>query len=293
MLDNGEEYKLIQGDTIQEMAKMPAAFADTCIFSPPFASLFSYSSLPEDMGNSDDLRHESKIHFSFFFKQLIRVMKPGRIVMVHVMQIPGLARNGEKGTFDFRGFIIRIAKRAGFIYQYDWLVTKNPQAQAIRTHSHKLLFVSLERDRAISCGAFGDYLIKLIVPGENEVPINSNEISRNQWIELAEDYWKVNETNTLNVRGTKGEDDTKHLCPLQLEVIERLVKLYSNPNEIVYTPFLGIGSEAYVALKLGRRAVGTEIKTEYFQAAHRNCERAVRERESDKQGNLFPEESAS
>ncbi len=289
MLDNGEEYKLIQGDCILEMAKMPK-FADVCIFSPPFASLFAYSSLPEDMGNSDDLRHESKIHFSYFFKSLIKVMKPGRIVVVHVMQIPGLARNNEKGTFDFRGFIIRIAKRAGFIYQYDWLVLKNAQSQAIRTHSHKLLFVSLERDRAVSCGAMGDYLIKFITPGSNEVPIDSEEISRNQWIEWAAAAWDVNEQKTLNVRGTKGEDDTKHICPLQLETIERLVKLYSNPGECLFTPFLGIGSEAYMALKLGRRAVGCEIKDEYIQAAHRNCERAIREREADKQGNLFPEE---
>jgi hypothetical protein len=253
-----------------------------------FPSIFSYTSLPEDVGNSDDLGGEAKLHLSFFFKQLRRIMKPGRIVVVHVMQIPGLARNGEFGTFDFRGLVIRIAQRAGFIFQYDWLVRKNPQAQAIRTHSHKLLFVSLERDRAISCGAMGDYLIKLITPGENAVPIDSKEISRNQWIEWAECTWDVRETNTLNVKEGRGEDDTKHICPLQLDVIDRLVLLFSNPGELVFSPFAGIGSEGYMSLKRGRRFYGCEIKNEYYDACLKNMERAIQLRKIEEQ-TLFSE----
>ncbi len=284
---DGELWKLHHGDCIEHMAEMPEQSMDCSVFSPPFPSLFSYTSEQCDLGNCEDLKGEVKIHFSYFFKALIRVMKPGRIVVCHVMQIPGLARNGELGTFDFRGLLIRLARRAGFIYQYDWLVRKNPQAQAIRTHSHKLLFVSLERDRAISCGAFGDYLIKFITPGENKTEIDSKEISRNDWIDWAECCWSdIKETDTLNVRGTKGDDDTRHICPLQLGVINRLVKLYSNPDEIVFSPFAGIGSEGYESIKLGRRFYGCELKKEYYEAAQLNLERAKRE-SAEKNKTLF------
>jgi DNA modification methylase len=272
---NGEQWKLVEGDCIEHMATMPEASVDAAIFSPPFPSLFSYTSEACDIGNSEDLRGEAKLHLSFFFKQLIRVIKPGRIVVVHVQQIPGLLRNQEPSTFDFRGLVIRVAQRAGFLYHYDWLVRKNPQAQAIRTHSHKLLFVTLERDRAQSCGAFGDYLIKLIAPGDNRVPIDSSEISRNDWIEWADACWTdIRETETLNVRGTKGENDTKHICPLQLQVIHRLVKLYTNPGEIVFSPFAGIGSEGVESLKHGRRFYGCELKSEYAATARKNLAKA-------------------
>lgn len=268
-------WDVYHGDCIERMAECQAAQFDFSVFSPPFPSLFSYTSFESDLGNSEDLRNEAKLHFAFFFKQLVRVMKPGRIVVVHVMQIPGLARNGEKGTFDFRGLLIRLAQRAGFIYQYDWLVAKNPQAQAIRTHSHKLLFATLERDRAISCGAFGDYLIKFITPGDNKIPIDSKEITRNEWIDWAECCWNdIRETDTLNTAAAKGANDTKHICPLQLGVIRRLVKLYSNPGELVFSPFAGIGSEGVVALSLGRRFYGCELKQEYCDVCRRNLAKA-------------------
>lgn len=277
LLDDDEQYRIYRGDCIPHMlAEMPEKSVDFAVFSPPFPSLFSYTSMAEDIGNSEDLRGEAKIHLSYFYKGLARVLKPGRIAVVHVMQIPGLARNGEKGTYDFRGLNIKLGERAGLTYQYDWLVRKNPQAQAIRTHSHKLLFVSLERDRAISCGAFGDYLIKFIADGENAVPIDSTGITREQWIEWAEACWgDIRETDTLNVAEGRGKDDTKHICPLQLGVIERLVKLFSNPDEVVFSPFAGIGSEGYTALKLGRQFYGCEIKKEYFDTAIKNCERAI------------------
>ncbi len=280
-----QPYDLFHGDCIPHMlSEMEPESMDFAVFSPPFPSLFSYTSLEADIGNSEDLQGEAKIHLSYFFRGLKRVMKPGRIIVLHVMQIPGLMRNGEQGTFDFRGLVIRLAQRAGLIYQYDWLVRKNPQAQAIRTHSHKLLFVTLERDRAISCGAFGDYLIKLIVPGDNKVPIDSPGISREQWIDWAEACWSdIRETDTLNVREGKGENDTKHICPLQLDVINRLVRLYSNPGEIVFSPFAGIGSEGYVALKLDRRFYGCELKDEYVIAARKNLGRAVRSKKESEE----------
>lgn len=254
---------------------MPEESVDFAVFSPPFPSLFSYTSKECDLGNSEDLQGEAKLHLSFFYRQLARILKPGRIAVVHVMQIPALARNNAHGTFDYRGLNIRIGVRSGLIYQYDWVVRKNPQAQAIRTHSHKLLFVTLERDRAVSCGAMGDYLIKFIAPGENVVPINSPGISRENWIDWAECCWSdIRETDTLNVSEGRGEDDTKHICPLQIGVVERLVKLYSNPGEIVFSPFTGIGTEGYVSVKLGRRFYGCEIKDEYVAAAHLNMKRA-------------------
>lgn len=164
------------------------------------------------------------------------------------------------------------------VYQYDWLIHKNPQAQAIRTHSHKLLFVTLERDRAKTCGAMGDYLIKFINDGENVVPIDSpGGISRQEWIDWAEASWpwsQIRESDTLNTKNAKSESDTKHICPLQLPVINRLVRLYSNPGEIVFSPFAGIGSEGYESLKLGRRFFGCELKPEYHAEAGRNLAKA-------------------
>lgn len=281
LLSDSEEYKIHLGDCIPHMAEMPEASVDFAVFSPPFPSLFAYTDLPEDIGNSNDCRVESKLHLSWFYNQLARVLKPGRVAVVHIMQIPGLARNQEVATFDFRGLNIRLGERAGMHYHYDWLVHKNPQAQAIRTHSHKLLFVTLERDRAKSTGAMGDYLIKFLVPGDNAVPINSKEISRNEWIQWAEASWHwkdVRETDTLNTAEAKGPEDTKHICPLQLGVIDRLVRLYTNPGELVFSPFAGIGSEGYIALKHGRRFYGCEIKQEYHDAMLVNLERAIRKR---------------
>lgn len=268
LLRDDQRFHLHLGDCIKHMATLPPACMDMSVFSPPFPSLFCYTSESSDIGNSLDLRGETPLHISFFYRQLVRVMKPGRVVMVHVAQIPGLLRNGERDTTDFRGLNIRLARRAGFRYDYDWLVRKNPQAQAIRTHSHSLLFVTLERDRVKSHGAHGDYLIKFIAPGDNQTPVNSSEITREEWIKLAEAAWMdIRENDTLNVRGTKGDGDTKHICPLQLGVIERLIRLYSNPGELVFSPFAGIGSEGKVALQLGRRFYGCELKKEYFDVA--------------------------
>jgi DNA modification methylase len=290
LLSSDQEYTIHHGDCIPHMSTMPAASVDFAVFSPPFPSLYAYTSRAEDIGNSEELDGEAKIHLSFFYRQLARILKPGRVAVVHVCQIPRMKRSGGDGLCDFRGLNIRLGERAGLTFQYDWLVHKNPQSQAIRTHSHNLLFVSLERDRAISRGALGDYLIKFTVPGENATPINSSgEISRQDWIDWAEASWHwhdIKETDTLNVAEGRGTDDTKHICPLQLGVIDRLVKLYSNPGEIVFSPFAGIGSEGFVSLKLGRRFYGCELKDEYHAAAIRNCERAIEARK-ESQATLF------
>lgn len=276
ILQPNEQWHLHLGDCIPAMAAMPAACMDFSVFSPPFPSLYAYTSMPEDIGNSEDLRGEAKLHLSFFYRQLARIVKPGRVIMVHVAQIPRMKRAGGQGLFDFRGLNIRLGERAGLVFEYDWAVRKNPQAQAIRTKSRELQFAGLERDRARTRGALPDYLLKFTAPGDNAIAVDTDgQVSRNEWIQWAECCWQdIKETETLNVKEGRGDDDTKHICPLQLGVIHRLVKLYTNPDEIVFTPFAGIGSEMFVALKNGRRAYGCEIKPEYFEAASANCQRA-------------------
>ena len=289
LLSENQEYHLHHGDCITHMADMPKASVDFSVFSPPFPALYSYTSLPSDIGNSENIKHEAKLHLSFFYRQLSRIVKPGRVVFVHVMQIPRMKRSGEVGLHDFRGLNIRIGERAGLVYEYDWLVRKNPQAQAIRTKSRELQFSGLEADRAKTRGTLGDYLIKFRAPGENAVPIDAKgQVSRNDWIEWAECCWNdIRETDTLNVKEGRGDDDVKHICPLQLQVIDRLVRLYSNPGEIVFSPFTGIGSEGYTALKLGRRFYGCELKDEYVSAATSNLENAIKEREAVADASLF------
>lgn len=291
LLDSDREYAIHHGDCIPHMAEdMPAQSVDLAVFSPPFPSLYAYTSEAADIGNSEDLRGEAKLHLSFFYRSLLRVLKPGRVAIVHVMQIPRMKRSGEVGLHDFRGMNIRCGERAGLIYEADIPITKNPQAQAIRTKSRELQFVGLERDRAKSRPALNDYLIKFRAPGDNAVPVNSpGEVSRNEWIDWAEGVWtwhEIRDTDTLNVAEGRDTDDTKHICPLQLGVIRRIVRLYSNPGELVFSPFGGIGSELYIALRLERRAYGCELKDSYYSTAIRNCDRAIAERDADT-GSLF------
>lgn len=284
-----QSWKLIHADCIEHMATMPEKCVDLSIFSPPFPSVYAYSNKNEDIGNSEDFRGDAKLHLAFFFKQLARLIKPGRVVMVHVQQIPRLKRSGQVGLCDFRGITIRLGERAGLIYEYDWLVSKNPQAQAIRTHSHELQFAGLEKDQACSRGALADYLIKFVAPGDNAVPV-CNSVTRNEWIEWAEACWDwhaIKATDTLNTKAAKSDDDTRHICPLQLGVIKRLVKLYSNEGEIVFSPFAGIGSEGYESIKLGRKFYGTELKPEYIAAARVNLGRAEKNVASESR-NLLP-----
>lgn len=277
MINKNEEWKIVNEDCIEHMATLPENVFDFSVFSPPFPALYSYSNSESDIGNSEGLKREGKLHLSFFYRQLARVVKPGRAICVHVMQIPRLKRSGEFGLHDFRGLNIKLGERSGLIYEYDWAIRKNPQAQAIRTRSRELQFAGLETDRAKQRGTLLDYIIKFRVPGENAKAINAKgEVSRNQWIDWAEGCWNdIKETDTLNTKEAKSEDDVKHICPLQLSVIRRLVRLFSDPGELVFSPFTGIGSEGYESVKAGRRFYGTELKKEYFEAAKRNITKAV------------------
>lgn len=277
LLSDKQQYAVHHGDCIPHMLEvMPPASVDFSVFSPPFPSLFSYTSKAEDIGNSEDLRGEAKLHLGWFYAGLRRVLKPGRACIVHVMQIPRLKRSGEVGLHDYRGINIRMGERAGLVYEYDWAIRKNPQAQAIRTKSRELQFSGLESDRARQRGALADYLIKFRAPGDNSIAVDSEgEVSRNEWIDWAECCWgDIKETDTLNVREARSEEDTRHICPLQLGVIDRVVRLYTNPGELVFSPFTGIGSEGYVSIQRGRRFYGCELKPEYHAQAMKNLAKA-------------------
>ena len=294
LLSDDQTYNVHLGDCIPHMLEaMQPASVDFSVFSPPFPSLFAYTSKAEDIGNSEDMRGEAKLHLGYFFSGLRRVLKPGRAAVVHVMQIPRLKRSGEVGLHDYRGLNIRLGERAGLVYEYDWVVRKNPQAQAIRTKSRELQFAGLESDRAKQRGALGDYLIKFRCPGDNAVAIDTEgEVSRNEWIDWAECCWSdIRETNTLNIREARSEDDTKHICPLQLDVIDRLVRLYTNHGDVVFSPFTGIGSEGYISLQRGRRFYGCELKQEYHAQALKNLAKAERTHAANSK-TLFDHEEA-
>lgn len=296
-----ELYEVHHGDCIPHMLEtMEPESVDFSVFSPPFPSLYAYTDSESDIGNVDSMGSEAQVHLSFMFRGLARVLKPGRAAVVHVCQIPRMKRSGGVGLCDFRGMNIRLGERAGLTYEYDWSVRKNPQAQAIRTRSRELQFSGLESDRAAQRGTLQDYLIKFRKPGTNETPIDTpGEVSRNDWIDWAEGCWDdVSETDTLNTKAAKSGDDTRHICPLQLEVIRRCVLLFSNPGELVFSPFTGIGSEGYVSLggrstKTGRsieqprRFYGCELKDEYHAQALKNLASAVTQAESAVQESLF------
>ena len=289
------------GDCIPHMLEhMPENSVDFAVFSPPFPSLYAYTDSESDIGNVDSMGGEAAVHLGFMFNGLMRVLKPGRAAIVHVCQIPRMKRSGGVGLCDFRGTNIRLGERAGLVYEYDWMVRKNPQAQAIRTRSRELQFAGLESDRAKQRGTLQDYLIKFRKPGENAVPIDTkNQVSRNDWIAWAEGCWDdIQETDTLNTAVAKSEDDTKHICPLQLEVIRRCVLLFSNPGEIVFSPFTGIGSEGFMSIggrspKTGkqihepRRFYGCELKAEYFKQACKNLTLAESQAVRVQQSSLF------
>lgn len=301
VFDDASLFHVHHGDCIPHMLEdMPEESVDFAVFSPPFPSLYAYTDSESDIGNVDAMNGEASVHLSFMFNGLMRVLKPGRAAIVHVCQIPRMKRSGGVGLCDFRGTNIRLGERAGLVYEYDWSVRKNPQAQAIRTRSRELQFAGLESDRAKQRGTLQDYLIKFRKPGENAVAIDAKgQVSRNDWIAWAEGCWDdVQETDTLNTAAAKSDDDTRHICPLQLEVIRRCVLLFSNPGEIVFSPFTGIGSEGYVSLggksvKTGkqirdaRRFYGCELKPEYHKQALKNLASAVAQSQIEKQQDLF------
>ena len=263
----GESWRLMLGDSCERLAELADDSIDLSVYSPPFASLYTYSPSLRDLGNCST-RGEFIEHYGFIIREQLRVTKPGRNACVHVQQITTTkATHGQMGLTDFRGDVIRAYQAAGWIYYGEAAVNKDPQAQAIRTKSHALMFVTKERDAAGLRPALADYLLIFKKPGDNEVPIKG-DVTNEEWIEWAQPvWWNIRETNTLNARVAREDADERHIAPLQLDFIERCIRLWSNRGETVLSPFAGIGSEVYMAVKLGRRGIGCELKPSYWRTA--------------------------
>lgn len=272
----GENWALYQGDSAEVLRGLPAGSVDLAVFSPPFSSLYTYSNSERDLGNC---KNEAEFfqHYAFITRELLRVTRPGRLACVHVQQlIRSKANYGTISMHDFRGDVIRHHQACGWIFHGEITIDKNPQSQAIRTKSKQLLFAQLRRDSSWLRPALADYILLFRAPGDNRVPIQP-DVTNEEWISWAHPVWyDIRETRTLNVAVARENNDERHLCPLQLDTIERCVRLWSNPGEVVLSPFAGIGSEGYVAVLQGRRAVGIELKPSYYQVACRNLREADR-----------------
>lgn len=277
---SGNSWTLLLGDSCERLAELNDDSIDLTVYSPPFASLFTYSPSERDLGNSAN-RDEFLEHYGYIVDQLLRVTKPGRLVAVHCQQIATQkGRDGAIGLTDFRGQLIAAHMAAGFVFHGEVTVDKDPQAQAIRTKATSLMFVTLNRDSAMSRPALADYVLLFRSPGDNAVAIKP-ECDNETWIEWARPVWLgIKETATLNTVVAKDNADERHICPLQLPLIERIVRLWSNKGETVLSPFAGIGSEGYVSVLRGRRFVGCELKPSYWKVACENLARAETEAET-------------
>jgi DNA modification methylase len=305
---SGDGWRLILGDSCEELARLPDESVDLSVYSPPFASLFTYSPSPRDVGNNADEVQFAE-HYGYVIREVLRLTRPGRISAVHVADTSRTkAAHGYMGLYDLPGDVIRAHQSAGWVYYGRVTVDKNPQAQAIRTKSHALMFVTKNRDSAGSRPALADYLLVFKKPGDNTVPVKT-DVTNEEWIEWARPAWPgktnheaiavlcaemgidpatlphpaderlgipgpawygIRETDTLNARIAREDADERHICPLQLDFIERCVRLWSNPGETVLSPFAGIGSEVYTAVKAGRQGIGIELKASYWRTAVAN-----------------------
>lgn len=276
---HGEQWRLMLGDSCERLAELPDESVDLSVYSPPFASLFTYSPSERDLGNSAS-RAEFIEHYGFIIRENLRLTRPGRICAVHVQQLTTTkVTHGYTGLTDFRGDVIRAYVDNGWHFHGEVTVNKDPQAQAIRTKAHSLTFATKNRDSAGSRPALADYLLIFRKPGDNAVKVDQldghpTRVSNDEWIDWAQPvWWDIKETNTLNVRVARDEADERHICPLQLDFIERCIRLWSNPGEVVLSPFAGIGSEVYMARKLDRYGLGCELKPSYWRTAVTNLER--------------------
>lgn len=270
----GDRWTLLLGDSCERLAEVETESIDLSVCSPPFASLYTYSPSERDLGNSSS-RDEFFTHYRFIIDEQLRVTKPGRLACIHVQQLTTMkVTQGVIGLTDFRGQVIRAFQDAGWIFHGECTVDKDPQAQAIRTHSIGLLFATLKRDSIMNRPALADYVLLFRKPGDNAVPVIP-DVSNDEWIEWARPIWTgIKESNTLNVAEARDDPDERHICALQLDLIERCVRLWSNPGDLILSPFGGIGSEGYVAVKQGRRYVGIELKPSYWATACDNLRKA-------------------
>ena len=292
----GEGWSLYHGDSVETMDVIPDESIGLSVFSPPFPGMYVYTDSPHDMGNVQTIG-EMIEQFRFLVRpeKLKRILMPGRSVFVHITQgVAQLGRDGYMGLRDFRGEIISMMSEEGWIYYGEVTIDKNPQVKAIRTKDSGLMFKSLANDSARMHPALSDMLLQFRKPGDNPYPIHAGQshkygnmsgwVTAENWILWARPVWYaadfkpsglegiagIQETDVLNVTIARSEEDERHICPLQLGVIERCVKVWSNPGETVYSPFAGVGSEGVVSLREGRQFIGGELKREYFDVARRN-----------------------
>jgi DNA modification methylase len=284
--ENNEWYSIQRGDCVQLIQNVKDESIGLSVFSPPFAELYTYSNHLEDMGNSKDY-NEFLHQFSFLIKELYRVMMSGRNVAVHCMDLPvQKGKHGYIGLRDFSGLLLKAFEDAGFVYASRITIWKDPVIEMQRTKALGLLHKQVKKDSTMSRVGIPDYVMIFRKDGERNNPVTNTDLSVDLWQKYASPVWMdINYSNTLQgFRNGREENDEKHICPLQLDTIERLIHLYSNKGDTILTPFMGIGSEVYQAIKMGRKGVGFELKESYFDLAKKNLNVLI---ESKKQKSLF------
>lgn len=264
---------LFNGDCVEVIAGLPDRSIDYAIFSPPFSSLYTYSNSPRDMGNS---RTDAEFfeHFDHLVKELARVIKAGHNVSFHCMQLPtSKERDGYIGLKDFRGALIKAFESHGFIYASEVTIWKDPVTAMQRTKALGLLHKTIRSNATMSRQGIADYLVTMRTPGEVEEKVAHDDLPVDEWQKLASPVWMdINPNDTLQFRSAREHDDERHICPLQLDVIRRGIRLWTKAGDVVLTPFLGIGSEAFCAVEMGRKAIGIELKKSYFDQAVKNID---------------------
>jgi DNA modification methylase len=281
--DAGPNWQALHGDCVDVLRQMPDNSIDFSVYSPPFGSLFVYSESAADMGNSTD--EEFADHYAFMVREKFRVTKPGRLTAVHCSDLPMTKwRDGAVGIKDFSGQIIQIHEDAGWVLHSRRTIWKCPVTEMTRTKHVGLLYKQLRKDSAKSRGGMPDYLLTFVKTGDNAEPIEHTpeEFPLDQWQEWASPVWmSIDQSNVLNVQMAKDHQDERHLCPLQIDVIERALIMWSNVGNVVLSPFMGIGSEGVTSLKLGRKFIGVELKDSYWRHACRHLDA------QDRQGDLL------
>lgn len=273
-----DRMALYHGDSCEILTEIPDDSIHFEIYSPPFASLYTYSNSERDLGNSRN-KIEFFEQFAFIVKELYRILIPGRLMSVHCMNLPtSKERDGFIGIDDFRGDLIRLFQHAGFIYHSEVCIWKDPVIAMQRTKALGLLHKQIKKDSSMSRQGIPDYLVTMRKPGQNPEPVtHTNEsFPVNVWQKYASPIWTdINPSDTLQKESAREEKDEKHICPLQLTVIRRAINLWTNPNDVVLSPFGGIGSEPYIALENGRKAIGIELKESYYKQMVANCKSVV------------------
>lgn len=285
----GKAWTMYHGDTVDVARGLPDKSVGFSVFSPPFASLYTYSNSPRDMGNCRT-HQEFFDHYDHLVVEQARVMKPGRLVAAHCMLLPTVKeRDGYIGLRDFRGDIIRAYQKRGFVFHSEVVIWKDPVTAMQRTKALGLLYKQLKKDSTRSRQGIPDYVVVMRAPGENTEPVEKTpeDFPVSLWQQYASPVWMdINPSETLQYRSAREHNDERHICPLQLEVIKRAVVLWSNKGDVVWSPFAGIGSEGWVALREGRKFVGAELKESYFHQACGNLAVA----ETDPQMGLFKDD---